>query len=423
MTRPSTDDRRGLELDAATEAYVWAYSLAVMQRTRALHCSRTGPGVLNHRDALATPASRTVVAPNNDTLYSSGWFDLSAGDLVVRVFPMDRPDRNWSVMTLDAYTFVTYASRRLHGTDGVSVRFALDPPTEWPRDASTTIPIATPTVWLLARVMVDGPDDLATARAVQRGITMEVAAARASRPTVPIGAPNSVHESGAGFFEEVTAALAANPPAPWHPLPTRDVSAVLAGNHSLSTEELGEAVRRGERQIRSYGFANDVQANGWGTRLRGSDFGDDVLARAAAAKFALAGHHPEENRTYVAMTDAEGERLDGRRPLSLRFPPGGGPPCDGFWSLTVYGTDMFLVDNEIDRYSIGDRTPGLRHDEDGSLPLVIGASRPADTRNWLPAPAGPYAMGLRVYEGRSSVVDATWFPPPLRPLPGTPVVS
>jgi hypothetical protein len=402
------------DLDAAADAYVWGYPLVVMHRTRALHCSRTGPGLLNHRDNLATPASRTVVAPNNDTLYSSGWFDLTAGDLVIDVPPMDRPDRNWSVMALDAYTYVTYASRRLHGTDGVTVRLTLDPDHEWSREATTTIPVGTPTVWVLVRVMVDGPDDIDTARKLQRGITITSAGEHRAQPTTPIGAPNAVHQAGAGFFDELAAAMAIDPPAAWHPRPSPEAAAVAAGEHSLTEEELAEAVVRGEGIITRYPFANDTTANGWGTRLRGSDFGDNIVDRAAAAKYVLAGHHPVENRSYVALADAHGESLDGSEARTLRFPPGGTPPCDAFWSLTVYGTDMFLVDNELDRWSIGDRTPGLRHDGDGGLTLTIGGARPADTSNWLPAPAGPYRLGLRVYEGRPEVVDATWFPPLLQ---------
>jgi hypothetical protein len=33
--------------------------------------------------------------------------------------------------------------------------------------------------------------------------------------------------------------------------------------------------------------------------------------------------------------------------------------------------DFYLVANPIGRYSIGDRTPGLRRDADGSLTIVI----------------------------------------------------
>jgi hypothetical protein len=404
-----------IDIDAAADAYVWAYPLVVMHRTRALHCSKTGPGLLNHRDDLATPASRTVVAPNNDTLYSSGWFDLSTGDLTVDVPPMDRPDRNWSVMALDAFTYVTYASRRLHGTGGVTVSLTLDRSAPWSREATTTIPVGTQTVWVLVRVMVDGPDDLATARALQRGVTVTPAAPQRAAPTVPLGPPNAVHNAGAAFFDELAAALAIDPPAAWHPPAPPAVAAIVAGTSGLGAGDLAEAVARGERTITSHPFANDTARDGWGTRLRGSDFGDDLVDRAAAAKFVLAGHHPVENRSYIALHDADGRPLDGSRPLLLRFPPGGTPPCDAFWSLTVYGTDMFLVENEIDRWSIGDRTPGLERDDDGGLTISIGGPRPASTSNWLPAPAGAYRLGLRVYEGRPEVVDATWFPPPLQP--------
>jgi hypothetical protein len=399
--------------DDAARAYVWGYPLVVMRRTRALHCSRTGPGVLNHRDNLATPASRTVVAPNNDTLYSSGWFDLGAGDVTVDVPPMDRPGRYWSVMLLDAYTHVAYACRRLHGADGTTISVTLDPSREWSREAMSTIPIGTATVWILARVMVDGPDDVETARSLQRAITVRHDAPGSTTPTTPLGPPNGVHTAGAGFFDELAAALEADPPGAWHPQPPAFVGELAGLDRAAARSELAAAAERGEAIINAHPFANDATANGWGTRRRGSDFGDDVVLRAAAAKFALAGHHPSENRSYVALADENGDRLDGSRPLTLRFAPWE-PPCHAFWSLTVYGADLFFVPNELDRWAIGDRTPGLRRDDDGMLTIVVGGARPADQSNWLPAPTGAYRLVLRVYEGVPEVVAATWFPPPLR---------
>ena len=404
-------------IEEAADVYVWGYPLVVMQRTRALHCSGKGIGVLNHRENLATPASRTVVAPNNDTLYSSGWFDLGAGDVVVRVPAVER---NWSVMALDAYTYVTCASRRLHGTEGTELRFTYDRERPWPRTSTTTMAVGTPTVWILIRVMVAGPDDLPEARAIQRGFQVETPAGHLSGRTEAIGPPNLAHEAGSAFFDELRDALASDPPAAWQPAAPPALAALLDRDHDLGSDDLVAAVAQGERRLRGHRFANDTTRDGWGTRMSGSDFGDDVLARAAAAKYVLAGHHPAENRSYVAQTDAAGEALDGTRPLELRFPPGGTPPCAGFWSLTVYDADMFLVPNEIDRYSIGDRTPGLRFDDDGALTIVVGGPRPTDTANWLPAPAGRYSLGLRVYEGRPDVVTADWFPPPLTP-PATPI--
>ncbi len=42
--------------------------------------------------------------------------------------------------------------------------------------------------------------------------------------------------------------------------------------------------------------------------------------------------------------------------------------------------DFYLVENPIERYSIGDRTPGLVRDEDGALTITISHERPADER-------------------------------------------
>jgi hypothetical protein len=270
-------------------------------------------------------------------------------------------------------------------------------------------------VWILVRVLVEGPHDFDTARSLQRAITITTPADHPSTTTERLGRPNSVHEVGAAYFDELAAAVAVDPPADWHPLPSDAALGVATGALRPHRADLEAAVVEGDARIVAKGLGADERRNGWGTRRRGSDFGDDVLTRAACAKYVLAGHHPVENRSYIGAVDAAGARLDGRRALALHFPPGGEPPCTGFWSLTVYGPDMFLVANDLDRYSIGDRTPGLRRDDDGGLSITIGGPRPDDTTNWLPAPDGPYGLGLRVYEGAPQVVDASWFPPPLTP--------
>jgi hypothetical protein len=75
---------------------------------------------------------------------------------------------------------------------------------------------------------------------------------------------------------------------------------------------------------------------------------------------------------------------------------------------------FFLTDNPIDRYTIGDRTPGLKYDPDGALEITIARSDPgADQRaNWLPAPAnGPFLIILRAYLPREAIVAQTYAPP------------
>jgi len=78
--------------------------------------------------------------------------------------------------------------------------------------------------------------------------------------------------------------------------------------------------------------------------------------------------------------------LNGTKSYRLHFAPGQLPPvtASGFWSVTMYGADRFLVNNAINRYSIGDRTPGLTRNPDGSLDLIMSHARPTGSiTNWL----------------------------------------
>lgn len=394
-------------VDVAAEAYVWGYPLVAMHRTRAAHGPRAH-GALVGRSSLATAADRTVVAPNDDTLYASGWFDLRRGDVTVTVAVLDPPDRYWSVMLLDAWTDMAYVCRRLHGTGGARVRVTRDPvrrpAVDRPLDV---VPIGTRTVWVLARVLVDEPADLPAARAALAAIDVrqEPPSRAAAEPAPGVVAADP---AGRGFFAELAAALAVDPPAPWHPPAPPGVERLLADPPPAAV--LAEGARRGKERIAALGGGPDRHGNGWGTRLRGADFGGDVAYRAAFARVSLAGHLPAENRSYSRV-------VDGSRRAVLRFPPGGEPPVGAFWSLSLYGPDMFFVDNELGRHSVGDRTPGLERDAEGSLAVTIGHERPDRTANWLPAPAGPCVLALRAYEGAPAVVDATWFPPDLGPAP------
>jgi hypothetical protein len=101
----------------------------------------------------------------------------------------------------------------------------------------------------------------------------------------------------------------------------------------------------------------------------------------------------------------------------LRFEPDALPPCNEFWSITMYGLpDRLLVGNPINRYSVGDRTEGLHKGADGSLEIYIQHDRPEGARasNWLPAPKGPFFFVARFYGPRPELIDGTWTLPALR---------
>jgi hypothetical protein len=113
---------------------------------------------------------------------------------------------------------------------------------------------------------------------------------------------------------------------------------------------------------------------------------------------------------------AEGNYLNASKAsYRFTFAPGELPPADAFWSLTMYGLDANLVSNPIDRFSIGDRTPGMKKNADGSLTLYIQHESPGEEwkDNWLPAPDGRFTMTLRLYHPRQEVYDGEWVAPPL----------
>lgn len=397
----------------AVEAYVWGYPLAAIQRTRLLLCSKTPTGIVNHIDDLATPADRAIVVPNNDTLYSSGWYDLSHGDLQIDVPAMDHPTRYWNVMIMDAYGHQAYVCRRHHGVAGTRVRVTLDPQTQPRYDNSPVVTVGTPTVWVILRVLVESPADIEAARSMQRAIRITAPTAHPNATTERAGRATAITKAGAAFFPELQSYLERDPPASWHPQLSPAARDLLQDPAQFSEAALVNAIDQGEALIARSAGTDTVVRNGWRTGREAHGFGADIAKRAAAAKFGLGGHQAIENRSYTALSDAQRRPLDGSRSLSLQFAGDDLPPCSGFWSLTAYGTDMYLVDNPIDRWSISDRTPGLQYAKDGSLTIMLSATQPANTANWLPVPAGPYLLGLRVYEGHASVVDCDWFPPAL----------
>ena len=139
------------------------------------------------------------------------------------------------------------------------------------------------------------------------------------------------------------------------------------------------------------------------------------VQRALAARGGLWGNHGYEAAYAMVYVDGEGNDLDGSHSYELRFAKQ--PPCKAFWSVTMYDTPSFyLVDNPIDRYSIGDRTRGLQIAGDGSLTIVMQREEPIEPEhraNWLPTPAGNFPPLLRMYEPDAAVLDGSFELPPI----------
>jgi hypothetical protein len=121
----------------------------------------------------------------------------------------------------------------------------------------------------------------------------------------------------------------------------------------------------------------------------------------------------EEAVYWTATEDGAGQTLNGQHNYRLHFPPGGLPPNDAFWSLTMLNSQRYMVDNSINRYSVGDRS-GLVPGADGSIDIYIQNTAPAGHEsNWLPAPTGNFVLVLRAYQPGATVLSGEYHVPPV----------
>jgi hypothetical protein len=104
--------------------------------------------------------------------------------------------------------------------------------------------------------------------------------------------------------------------------------------------------------------------------------GDDFLLRAAwQSLLGIVDNDPEEAVYIGGYADGDGEPLTGANSYEVHFAPGQEPPVDAFWSMTMYA-NYNLVPNPIDRYSLGDRSKGLKRDSDGGVDHLHSARLP-----------------------------------------------
>jgi hypothetical protein len=165
---------------------------------------------------------------------------------------------------------------------------------------------------------------------------------------------------------------------------------------------------------RIYASVKATKINGWVTMFGLGLPSNGMLFRAASALlFPGPVNVPQEAMYWTAKNDGAGHGLNGRHDYLLHFPPGGLPPNEAFWSLTMGDARNRFVANPINRYSVSDRS-GLVPGADGSVDIYIQNTAPAAREsNWLPAPAGPFILWLRVYLPGSAILDGKYTVPPI----------
>ncbi|MCW5641620.1 MAG: DUF1254 domain-containing protein [Rhodoferax sp.] len=439
----------------AWQACIACWPLFEMQRMRAATSARKAAGhgfagaspesterwcnLFTAERELLTAGKSRVVMPNNDTLYVNAWLDLSAGPLVISV--PDTGTRYYVLGLLDYYTNpFAHVGTRTTGNGAGSVLVS-GPGWDEAVPAEHQAPgrhlrSATNGVWIIGRILVDGPHDVPAVNALQDRFRMQALEDwRAGRPSAPRRfdsrftprAPFSVDR----FRAMVNDALQANPP------PAREAGlfaqfAPLGIGHAGVTEPQDDARAALERACAHaqqlldspeqtvFGTTGGGELPGWRPPIRiGRSFGDDLLLRAFVSRQAIGALETREAAYPRCETDADGTLLSGRHRYTIHFAADRMPPVDAFWSITLYrASDYFLVPNPIERYSIGDRTPGLVYDADGGLTITIAHTAPLDAEqraNWLPAPEDRFFLCLRAYLPRPELLDGRYrLPDPQR---------
>ncbi|MGA1079351.1 MAG: DUF1254 domain-containing protein [Steroidobacteraceae bacterium] len=417
-------------LHVGTLAYVYGFPMVDMTQNMYRDTATEAPvnALYRPRNLVTPETAGTLRAPNSDTLYLRGWFDLREGPVVVRA--PDTGGRYYTLAITDFLSEVQHVGRRTTGTQAID--FVLLGPDFAGEVPEGLYPVRVPThqAWLLGRVLVSGQDDLEAARVVLDGFeVVRLAEWQRGVPiTVRTWAPSARDDwqptLSTEFFEVLNRWLRSNPRRPGEEALLAQFDAVgfgPAGEFHLA--EASPAVRRGLERAVTEGRAlladtarrplSDVR-NGWIFPTALGRYGYDYLMRATVA-FSGYANLPEET-IYAALTaDALGRPLTGQRDYLLRFSPGARRPAAAFWSLSAYRLkDFALMPNAAGRYSIGDHVPGFKATQDGAFVIRISREPSQDpAENWLPVGEGPYSLVMRLYEPDVTVLDGRYAPPTL----------
>ncbi len=285
----------------------------------------------------------------------------------------------------------------------------------------------------LTRTQLDGPDDIAAMQAMQAQYQLtplsRLIGKPAPKPAPPVAWPawDAKKAEGIGFINDLNALLPFMPTVPAEKAAfVRFAKIGIGPGKPFDPDKLDPATRTAIEQgiaeafkeLKEKALAQTESTSFFGTR---SELGADYLmSRSIGAMLGVYSNTKEEAVDVTQQSGPDGQVLDGRKPWVLRFEPGQLPPVNEFWSITMYTfPQRLLAENPINRYSVGDRTPGLKRGPDGSLEMYVQSDDPGPDKasKWLPAPKGPFFFVARLFGPKQAAIDGTWKLPPLAERP------
>jgi hypothetical protein len=183
------------------------------------------------------------------------------------------------------------------------------------------------------------------------------------------------------------------------------------------------AAYAGLHDVANYSQVGLAASNGWRRQPNGGLWGSDWYGRALAAVIYIFVNDYHEAMYLTRGTDSHGQPLNGREHYTMTFDDDALPPvdrsCGGFWSLTMYNDDIFmLADSPNGRVNLG--TVHLDANDlrfaNGKLILHLSHDEPAEDNaraNWPPTPAGRFCLAIRSYVPGEELVSGSYIFPDL----------
>lgn len=398
-------------------AYTFLYPLVLMDATcmTSTNTIKTNDkkapiNQLLHTRKLMTAQDKAVVTPNVDTIYTQAWLDLSTGPWVLTV---PSTDRFFNVQILDAWTDVPFVITEAGSYAFVKENEKVDIPVGVKR-----IDVDTDLVWLITRILIKGQDDIDNVRDIQNKMELVPLDYYVSNKlyTAPDGTYDSNKEivpveyvrnmTPSEFFNKANKLLINNPIRKEDEEYCKSfvelgIGAGLTFNSESCKFDIGKIWKE---------VINDFAANvlkqaskfsqkiGIWEMLGGpiAEFKTEYGYRACVALVGLGA-----NPMYVAVypkceIDSDGEELNGKNTYMIHFNSLPKVMDKGFWSITAYGNDDFLIPNEKDIYNVNDRSNYTLND-DGTLDVVLSVSDLNDGHFWIPVCNDKFHLFLRIY--------------------------
>ncbi len=421
------------------KAYIFSFPLMIMDAIMRVSTNTEEPGGPGkapanrwmHAKELATASFRQVVTPNVDTIYSQIFIDLSKDALVLH-----KPAVSRYVMfqIMDAWSDTISVLGTGGDTDDERTYLLTGPSFsgEVP-SGMTRVRIPTSAAWLLGRVICYGPDDMTNIYKIQEQMDVKPLSVWKSGGELPKGKYDPDNEGTpirmvfsmgpAEYFDRVNRLMIDNPPYA-EDAPILEVIAQIGVGPGLTFDPgiLGnDAAENWKRMVG--GLANGLLSKNQKFMVENksfrffgapiSRFGTEYEYRCLIAIGGF-GANPVDTAVYMKSgTDDTRAVLNGKNRYVMHIEAGGMPPFKekGFWSVTAYNDEDFLIENPIDRYSLGDRTD-FEKNEDGSVDIYIQKDEPEGHRaNWLPVSGDGFHLFLRIYRPEDSVLDGSWTAP------------